>query len=103
MEYKITHNEKEDPTNNGVSNIRKLLDSGFQGVKRLFVLTYDDSTTKNEVKVNSYKKYFIPKVNVEKYNIGIDGRNFYDQSINDPIKEYHEVRITAIEQGDNCT
>ena len=31
----------------------------------------------------------------------IDGRNFYDQPINDLIKQYNEVRNTSTGQGDH--
>ena len=58
-----------------------MLDSSWQGVRRLFVLAYN-----NKVSVDSYKKYFLPRVKIENYNIEIDGRNFYDQPINDSIK-----------------
>ena len=33
----------------------------------------------------------------------IDGRNFYDQSINDLIKQYDEVRKASTGQGDDYT
>ena len=33
----------------------------------------------------------------------IDGRNFYDQPINDLIKQYDEVRKVSIGQGDDYT
>ena len=33
----------------------------------------------------------------------IDGRNFYNQNINDTIKIYDEVRETALDKGDNYT
>ena len=33
----------------------------------------------------------------------IDGRNFYDQSINDQIKKYDEIRKIARGKGDNYT
>ena len=39
---------------------------------------------------NSYRKYFLPRIKIENYNIEIDGRNFYDQPINDSIKQYDE-------------
>ena len=32
-------------------------------------------------------------------NIEIDGRNFYDQSINDSIKQYDEIRKISTGQG----
>ena len=41
---------------------------------------------------NSYKKYFLPRLKPKNYSIEIDGRNFYDESINDLIKQYDETR-----------
>ena len=37
------------------------------------------------------------------YNIDIDGRNFYDQPINDSIKQCGEIRKISTGQGDDCT
>ena len=37
------------------------------------------------------------------YNVLIDGRNFYDQPINDQIKKYNEVRKTAREKKEIIT
>ena len=34
----------------------------------------------------AFNKYFLPKITSEKYNVEIDGGNFYDQAINDSIK-----------------
>ena len=90
-EYKVTPNkvvEIADP--NDVKYIRELLDSSSQGVKRLFVLGYNNTTGNNQVSVDSYKKYFLPRVKIDNYNIEIDGRNFYDQPINNSIKQYDE-------------
>ena len=57
----------------------------------MFVLAYNNKECNNQVFVDSYKKYFLPRVKIESYNIKIDGRNFYDQSINDSIKQYDEI------------
>ena len=46
---------------------------------------------------------FLPKVKVDNYNIEIDGRNFYDQPINDSVKQYDEVRKISTGQGDDYT
>ena len=37
---------------------------------------------------------------MENYNIEIDGKNFYDQPINDSIKQYDEIRKISTGQGD---
>ena len=43
-------------------------------------------------KIKSNRKYFLPRAENNKYNVLIDERNFYDQSINDLVKQYDEVR-----------
>ena len=48
-------------------------------------------------------KKCLPRVKIENYNIEIDGRNFYDQPINDLIKQCDEVRKISIGQGDDYT
>ena len=47
------------------------------------------------------KKYFLPRVKIENYNIEIDGRNFYDQPTNDSIKQYDQIRRISTGQGDD--
>ena len=46
---------------------------------------------------------FLPRLKIENYNIEIDGRNFYDQPINDSIKQYDEIRKISTGQGDDYT
>ena len=69
----------------------------------MFVLAYDNTAGNNQVSIDSYKKYFLPRVKIENYNIEIDGRNFYDQPINDSIKQYDEIRKISAGQGDDYT
>ena len=83
-------------------NIRERLDTSFQGVSRLFVLTYERGDA-NYVNEKAFNKYFFPKITIENYNFEIDGRNFCDQSINDSIKQYEEVRKISTGQGDDYT
>ena len=33
--------------------------------------------------IDSLRKYFLPRVDITKNNVLIDGRNFYDQPIDD--------------------
>ena len=51
--------------------------------------------------VDSYEKYFLSRAKIENYNIKIDGRNFYDQPINDSIKQYNGIRKISTGQGDD--
>ena len=76
------------------SNLTRFsLDGSFQGVKRLFVLAFNNATVNvpnnpinNRVLRNSHTKYFLPRVNITNYNVLINGRNFCHQPISDLIK-----------------
>ena len=78
-----------------------MLESSYQGVKRLFVLAYNNKEGDNKVSIDSYKKYFFQRVKIENYNIETNGKNFYDQPINDSIKQYDEIRKISTGQGDD--
>ena len=63
----------------------------------MFVLAFDDTGNGNKkVERDSHRKYFLPRIDITNYNILIDGRNFYDQSINDQIKKYDQINYDAI-------
>ena len=100
-EYQTKIHTKDLDNNNP---IRFLLDASFQGVRRLFVLPLNNTDGDNKkVKRDSDTKYFLPRVNITNYNVLTDGRNFYDQPINDLIKQCDEIRKTATGQGDDYT
>ena len=84
-------------------NIRERLDVSLQGVSKLFVLAYQRRDNDNYINETAFNKYFPPKMKIKNYNIEIDGRNFYDQAINDSIKQYSEVRKISARQSDDCT
>ena len=79
----------------------------------MFVLAFNNTAvnvpnnpinkTKNRVLRNSHTKYFLSIVNITNYNVLIDGRNFYDQPINELLKQYDEIRKTATGQRDDYT
>ena len=90
------------------------LDAAFQGVNRLFILAFEDTRADeaadapapknlvaNRVIRNSYRKYFVTRVYITSYNVLIDGKNFYDQPINDSIRKYDDVRKITTGKGDN--
>ena len=67
----------------------------------MFALSYAGGD--NITDEDSYRKYFLPRIKIENYNIKIDGRNFYDQPINNSIKQYDEIRKISTGQGDDYT
>ena len=60
-----------------------LINTSFQGVNRLFVLSFE-----NENDRTSHSTYYLPKVEIKDYNVMIDGRNVFDQPINSMNKTY---------------
>ena len=83
---------------------RFTLYAAFQGVRRLFVLAFNNADgNANKVERNSHKIYFLSRVNITNSNVLIDRRNFYDQPINDLVKQYDEIKKTATGQGDDYT
>ena len=63
-------NKNEVGKKNNLKYIRELLDSSYQGVKRLFFLSYSNvENNENKVDINSFKKQFLPRIKIENCNI----------------------------------
>ena len=69
----------------------------------MFVRAYRKRGGANRVTADSHRRCFLPRVKIENYNIDIDGRKFYDQQINELIKQYDEVRKVSTAYGDDYT
>ena len=66
----------------------------------MFILAFDNTNNGDKkVERDNHRKYFLPRVDITNYNVLIDGRNFYDQPINDEIKMYNEIRKIATGKG----
>ena len=75
-----------------------LINPSFQGVNRLFVLSFENENVRT-----SHSTYYLPKVEINDYNVMIDGKNFFDQPINSNIKTYENIRKIATGKGDDYT
>ena len=75
-------------------SLNRLINPIFQGVNRLFVLSFE-----NESDRTSFSTYYLSKVEIKDYNVMIDGQNFFYQPINSMIKTYENIRKIAIGQG----
>ena len=51
----------------------------FSGLKRLFVLSYEDNA------------HFSPNVEINDYNVMIDGRNLFGQPVKNDIRAYDNI------------
>ena len=63
--------------------LNHLINPSFQGVNRLFVLSFE-----NEDYGKSHSTYYLPKVDINDYKVMIDGKNLFDQPINSSLKTY---------------
>ena len=79
----IKKEQNEDADNNVFKYIN--LDPSFQGVNRSFVVAY--SRAANELERNSRRKYYLPRIDLKKYNVIIDGRNFYGNPVESDIEK----------------
>ena len=78
------------------SYLNYLINPSFQGVKRLFVLSFE-----NEHDRRSHSTYYLAKVKIKVYNVMVDDRNFVDHTINSLNKTYKNIRRFATGQGDD--
>ena len=98
-EYK-TKEQTEDANANVFKYIN--LDPSFQGVNRLFVMAYCRADN-NEATKNGQRKYYLPKIDLNKYNVIIDGRNLFDNPIESDIEKYRELKKVMIGKGEYYT
>ena len=75
------------------------LDPSFQDVNRLFVMAYNRA---NGQSIRNGQQN-LPRIDLEKYNVIIDGRNFYDNPIESDIEKYRELKKVMIGKGEDYT
>ena len=95
-EYK-TKEINENANANGLKYIN--LDPSFHGVNRLFVMAYNRAN--GQPTRNGQRKYYLPRIDLEKYNVIIDGRNFYENPIESDIEKYRELKKVMIGKGED--
>ena len=69
---------------------------GFEGVNRHFILAFEVHNGRE-----SLSRYYLPTVETKDYNVLIDGKNFFDQTIKNNLKTYDDIRKIATGQGDD--
>ena len=93
--YWNEHKTKEINENTDANVFKYInLDPSFQGVNRLFVMAYN--RVDGQPTTNGLQKYYLPRIDLEKYNVIIDGRNFYDNPIESDIEKYRELKKVMI-------
>ena len=101
-EYKTKELNATVDDNDPANSVRYVnLDPSFQGVNRLFVMAYNSAN--GQPTRNGQRKYCFPRIDLNKYNVIIERRNFYDNPIENNIEEYRELKKVMIGKGEDYT
>ena len=89
--------QKGKDENANANNFKYIyLDPSFQGV-----MAYNREN--GQPTIDGQRKYYLPRIDLNKYNVTIDGRNFYDNPIESDIEKYRELKKVMIGKGENYT
>ena len=77
------------------------LDPSFQGVNRFFVMAYNRAN--GQPTRNGRRKYYLPRIDLKKYNVINDRRKFYDNPIESDIEKYRQLKKVMIGKGEDYT
>ena len=80
-------------------NLNYLIDPTFTNVNRLFVLSFPRNN--NTDSRYSYSNYYVPKVEINDFNVLIDGKSFFDLPLNNAEEAYEQV--IKISNNNDCT
>ena len=75
-----------------------LIDLSYQGVNRLFVLPFENTTDRTV-----QRKYYLPTLEIKDYNVTIDEKHFFDQPVKNNLKTYDNIRKIETGKGDDYT
>ena len=74
-----------------------LIDPSYQGINRLFVLSFED-----EAQQTSYKRYYLPTVEIKDYII-IHGQNLFAQLVRNNLRTYESIQKIVTGRRDDYT
>ena len=75
-----------------------MVEPSFQWGNRLFVLAFENDTQRT-----CSKCYYLPNVEIKDYNVMINGKIFFDQSVKNNKVTYENIRKIATGRGDDYT
>ena len=93
----INWNKYESSIKTFAQNRYHLINPSFQGVNKLFVLSFEDEDGRT-----SHSSDYLLKVEIKDY-VMTDGKNVFGQPINSMTKTYENIRKIATGPGDDYT
>ena len=67
-------------------------------MNRLFVLFFEKEDNRRP-----HSENYLPKVEIKDYSVMVDGKNLFEEAINNYFKTYENIRKTATGQWDDYT
>ena len=86
------------PTKRPNQHLNYLINPSFQGVYKRFVLSFE-----NETEWTSYKRFYLPTVEIKNYNVIIDGKFFFDQPVGHKLMTFGNIWKIATGPKDDYT
>ena len=96
----INQNKNQPKVTTETSNpyLDFLIEPIFQGVNRLFVLSFENKDNRA-----AHTRYYLPTAEIKYYNVMTDRRNYFDQPVKNDLITYDNTRKIAVGQGDDYT
>ena len=66
-------------------------------------MAYDRDDDDDRATRDGRRKYYLPRIDFKKYNVIIDGINFYDNPNESDIEKYRELKKVMIGKGEDYT
>ena len=81
---------KTNPKNN---NLDYMIDPTFRSINKLFVVSFKNAD--NNLRINSFDKYYMPLVEMKYFNALIDNKPCLDQPVKNKQEEYEKLVETS--------
>ena len=75
-----------------------IIDRSFQGVNRVFALSFENSTHRT-----MHTKHYLLTVEIKDYNVIIDRQNLFEQPVKNDLRTFDNIRKIAVGRGDDYT
>ena len=75
-----------------------LIDPIFQELKRLIVLSFENKDDRTV-----HTKYYLPAVEINNYNVMVDGKKVFDQPAKNDLRTYDNIQKIAVDQWHHYT
>ena len=99
-----THNHLvHKRTLNHLAKLAKCLSKEFLDIQATIECGFTLKRVRDMIRTYSQGKYYLPRIDLNKYSVIIDGWNFYYNPIESDIEKYRELKKVMIGKGEDYT